>query len=198
MERLVPGVHLEELPDDRQATVIAAALMRRLWRPVSTEGDLIPLEKWTAGLKRLRAAFDSGSGPFPEEMVRQAPRGCSPELNGSATENALLHGDLHYWNILSAESEPWLAIDPKGVVGDPAFEPAAWLLNPKPRDLAGRASSAPAGNRRLDQFAGELGLARERMLAWGYAQAVLSAWWSYEDHGRGWEHALAIAEALSG
>jgi streptomycin 6-kinase len=51
--------------------------------------------------------------------------------------------------------------------------------------------------RRVDQLAGELGFDRARLRGWGLAQAVLSAWWSYEDHGHGWEGAIAVAEHLS-
>src|SRR5437867_1889670 len=50
--------------------------------------------------------------------------------------------------------------------------------------------------RRLDQLADELGMNRERLRKWSFAQAVLSGWWSYEDHGRGWEPALAVADLL--
>lgn len=194
MERLVPGRPLEELPDDRKAIQVAAKVMRQLWRSVDPGQELIKLERWTAGLVRLRAEFNGGSGPFPESMVSRA-EGLLAELNASTTRKVLLHGDLHYWNILSAQRQDWLAIDPKGVVGDPAFEPSSWLLNPKPRNLKGLELRRQL-HRRLDQFSDELGEDRERMLGWGYAQAVLSAWWSYEDHGRGWEHALAIAGEL--
>jgi len=43
----------------------------------------------------------------------------------------------------------------------------------------------------------ELGLERERLLAWGVVHSVLSAWWSIEDHGYGWEYAIACAELLA-
>jgi streptomycin 6-kinase len=50
--------------------------------------------------------------------------------------------------------------------------------------------------RRIDILRDELALDRDRMLGWGIAQAVLSAWWSYEDSGSGWESACACAEVL--
>jgi streptomycin 6-kinase len=194
MERLIPGRPLEELPDDNQATEIAAGVMRRLWRSVPSEQNLLTQEQWTAGLARLRAEFDGGSGPFPEAMVARA-EGLFAELIASTTSRVLLYGDLHYWNILSSERQDWLAIDPKGVVGDPAFEPSAWLLNSKPPELIGLELRRQL-LRRVDQFADLLTLDRARLLGWGYARAVLSAWWSCEDHGYGWEHALAVAEGL--
>lgn len=50
--------------------------------------------------------------------------------------------------------------------------------------------------RRVDLLAEALGFERERTAGWGLAQAVLSAWWSYEDHERCWEESIACAEAL--
>jgi streptomycin 6-kinase len=105
-------------------------------------------------------------------------------------EPVLLHGDLHHWNILTSEREPWLALDPKGVVGEPGYEIGPLLLNPtlQPGHVLAR---------RIDQLAEELGLDRERLLGWGLAHAVLSAWWSVEDHGHGWEEAITCAELLA-
>lgn len=131
-------------------------------------------------IARLRAEFDGGIDPFPEALVAQAER-LFTELLASTNEMALLHGDLHYWNILAAQRQDWLAIDPKGVVGDPAFEPSAWLLNPKPPALSGPDLKRQL-RRRVDQFVEQLALDRERVLGWGIARVVLSAWWSYDDH----------------
>jgi streptomycin 6-kinase len=194
LERLSPGVPLERMEDDVRATSIAGQVMRQLWRPVQQEKGLLSLEKWTAGLRRLRAQFEGGSGPFPEALVSRA-EGLIAELLASSDERTLMHGDLHYWNILSAQRQEWLAIDPKGVVGDPAFEPSAWLLNTKPAELYGSELKRQL-RRRVDQFSEELGLERARVLGWGCARAVLSSWWSYEDHGCGGEHALEVAASL--
>jgi streptomycin 6-kinase len=91
-----------------------------------------------------------------------------------------LHGDLHHYNILSAERQPWLAIDPKGIVGEPAYETGALIRNPVPQIL-----SAPNLDRilarRIHQLSDELGYDRQRVYGWAVAQAVLSAWWTYED-----------------
>jgi hypothetical protein len=60
-------------------------------------------------------------------------------------------------------------------------------------------ASNPAGiqARRVRQLAEELGFDRERIAGWRFAQAVLSAWWSIEDHGYGWEEAITCAEILA-
>jgi streptomycin 6-kinase len=189
LEQLRPGTPLFELDDEERATAIAARLMRQLWRPVGSDHPFPTVARWAAGLQRLRRHFDGGAGPFPAPVLERA-ESLFAELVPSMAPPVLLHGDLHHWNILAARRQPWLALDPKGIVGEPAYEVGAWLRNPGP--LSRRAQA-----RRVDQLAQLLGFDRERILGWGVAQAVLSAWWSYEDHGHGWEPAIACAETLA-
>jgi streptomycin 6-kinase len=144
-------------------------------------------------MRRLRAEFGGGVGPFPPRLVEQAER-LFAELLGSMETPVLLHGDLHHWNILAADRRPWLAIDPKGVVGEPAYEVGALLRNKL--DVAPNISRLTM--RRIDQLAEALGFDRQRLVGWCLAQAVLSAWWSYEDHGGGWEEMVEFAEMLDG
>ena len=193
LERLQPGTPLSPLADDEAATAIAAALMRQLWRPAPAEHSFPTVADWARGMERLRAEFGGGTGPFPAARVEEA-EALFGELLGSMGEPALLHGDLHPGNILAAERQPWLAIDPKGLVGEPAYEAGVLLreLDPGGPD-AGRIL-----RRRIDQLSEALGIDRERLRGWGLAQAVLSAWWSFEDHGHGWESAIACAELLAG
>jgi streptomycin 6-kinase len=196
LERLTPGMPLARLTDDADATSIAAQVMRQLWRPVTPDHPFPTVAGWAAGLGRLRARFGGTTGPLPAALVERAER-LFADLIGSMGEPVLLHGDLHHDNILTAQRQPWLALDPKGVVGEAAYETGALLRNP-----AGRVLQAPdpAGMmaRRIDQLAAELGFEWERIRGWALAQAVLSAWWSIEDHGYGWEEAMAYAEILAG
>lgn len=195
LERLKPGTMLSSLSDDQQATRIAAGVMRQLWQPAPAEHDFTLLDDWFAGLADLRPQFEGGTGPFEARLVEEA-ESASRELLASTTEPMVLHGDFHHYNVLAAERQPWLAIDPKGIVGDPAYEPGAFLYNALPNDLDDR-ELARILARRVDQFAEELPLDRDRVLAWGVAQAVLSGWWSYEDHGHGWEEVMRVAACLS-
>jgi streptomycin 6-kinase len=197
LEMLEPGTPLQALFDageDERATSIAARVMAKLWKP-PPPGDLFPaIADWGRGFERLRAAFGGGTGPFPARLVDEAER----HFAGLASMDApvLLHGDLHHGNVLSAGRAPWLAIDPKGIVGEPAFEVGALLRNPFP-DLLKAPHPARLLARRLDLLADELGLDRERLRGWGMAQAVLSSWWSYEDGEEVGEYALACAALLS-
>ena len=191
IERLLPGEMLSTLADDAVATAIAIEVMRQLWRPLPADHPFPTTAQWARGLERLRAEFDGGTGPFPTNLVEQAER-LYTELLASSAEPVLLHGDLHHFNILTAQRQPWLAIDPKGVAGEPAYEVGAYLRNPTDAIMLDRRAQA----RRVDQFATELDLDRERILGWGIAQAVLSAWWCYEGHDCDWGPTLRLAALL--
>lgn len=194
MEKLLPGTPLASLADDVQATSVAAGLMRQIRRPVPEQHNFRKVAEWFDGFKRLRAHFKGGCGPFPQELVVRA-EALSGELAASMQDIVLLHGDLHHTNILAAQRQPWLAIDPKGVVGEPAYEICAFMHNPVPQ-LMHFPNPQVILQRRADQFSSELELDLSRIVGWSFAQAVLSAWWAYEDHGRGWEYFIACAQVL--
>ncbi len=136
LERLRPGTPLVELQraDDEAATRVAARAMQALWRPAPTEHAFPTVARWARGLERLRAAFDGGTGPFPPRLV-EAAEARFADLLASSAEPVLLHGDLHHGNILQSGDAAWVAIDPKGVIGEPAYEVGALLRNPMP-DIA--------------------------------------------------------------
>ena len=194
LERLQPGRPLAAVEDDEEATALAAGVMRKLRRPAPPDHAFPAVSDWARGLERLRHRFDGGTGPMPGNLVGEAER-LFAELLLSEGERFLLHGDLHHGNILSAGGGSWLAIDPKGVVGEAAYEAAALLHNPvgaleapDPRELL---------ERRLDALSAELGLDRARIRAWGLAQAVLAAYWGLEEGGRVWDEALTFAGLLA-
>jgi streptomycin 6-kinase len=196
LERLRPGEMLSSLAekDDEAATIVAAELMKQLWRPVP-EGHSFPtIADWGRGLERLRAEFEGGTGPFPRRLV-EAAEGYYRELSASMETPVLLHGDFHHWNVITAEREPWLAIDPKGLVGEPAYEICPLLYNPI-GVLLKWSNPAKITARRIAILSERLEIDKERIIGWGIYQCVLSAWWSYEDQGYGWDDAIEIARIL--
>jgi streptomycin 6-kinase len=203
LDRLRPGTPLSTMTDDRQATSVAAGVMRRLWRPLWPDHPFPSVARWAAGLDRLRQRFDGATGPLPEGLVSRA-EGLFNDLLDSMAEPVLLHGDLHHDNILAVDNQPWrnegcrawLAIDPKGIAGEPAYEVGALLRNPWPQ-LLSMPQPGQILARRVDQLSAELGFDRERLVGWGLAQAVLSAWWCIEDNVPGWEYAIGCAELLA-
>jgi streptomycin 6-kinase len=198
IERLEPGTPLVELATearDEEATVAAAGVMRELWRPAPERHDFPTAADWAEGFGRLRVRFGGGCGPLPEELVAEA-EALFGELLDSAGEAVLLHADLHHGNVLAAGPGRWLAVDPQGLIGEPAYEVGALLRNPLPQLFEMR-RPVEVLSRRLDTLAAELDLDRARLRAWGLAQSALSAWWSIEDHGAGWEPAVEFFRLLA-
>jgi streptomycin 6-kinase len=152
LERLEPGAPLWELPDE-EGTVIAAGLLQRIWRPLPGEHPFDRLADYAADWETT----------LPGEWGAVAK-----ELGATIGEEILVHQDFHQGNVLSAQREPWLAIDPKPLAGEREFDVASLL-----RDR-GWEIDAGVVRRRFDTLAGLLELDRERMRAWGVVHAL--AW----------------------
>jgi len=163
LERAQPGDHLAKLTDDRQAMSIAASVARRLAREAPADGVFPSVAMWRSDFDRAESELASEAGLVFDQLV------------GSASQTFLLHGDLHHFNILAAGDE-WIAIDPKGFVGERECEIGPLVLNPLRADLA------EILHRRIDQLSDELGLDRERAYAWTFVRAVLAILWAIEDH----------------
>ena len=174
--------------DDDGATVIAAGVLRRLWRPGPGQHGLRPLARWCDAYARTRPALSRGEGGFPAALFLRADA-LRRDLLASTDTPTVLHGDLHHFNVLRAQRAEWLAIDPKGLIGDRCFDVCQFLRNPLPRGVPPRVNS-----RRLDIFCSELGLDRGRVKDWCFVHAVLDACWDFED-GTPWQRAVAYAQA---
>lgn len=195
LERLEPGTLLSTLRDDEQAISIAASAMRQLWHPAPSNSAFPSVLTWGAGLVRLRSYYNGGTGPFPIRLVEEAET-LFAELSTSMSEPVLLHGDFHQDNVLSNGHASWLAIDPKGLIGEPAYEVGPILHNPLPQLLLEPQPERILA-RRVDQLSEELGFERARVRGWGVYQALLASWWGVEDIGQPWDEALQCAELLA-
>ena len=196
LERVEPGTPLAELAetDDTAATAVLLDVMRRLHRPAVAGTRLPTTADWGGAFAGLRERHGGGTGPLPAATVRRAERTWA-ELLDSAAPPVLLHGDLHHDNVLRSDRDGWLAVDAKGVLGEPAFEVGPLMLNPWTRLLEwpdpGRVLA-----RRVGQLAEGLGVDAERVRRWGFAFAVVSSIWMEEDEGAPDEYSLACAELL--
>jgi streptomycin 6-kinase len=200
LERLEPGTKLSELcdADDEGAISAAVNVMRSLSRPAPLVHEFPSVADWGKGFARHRARHEGTSGPLPARLFDEAET-LFRELNDSADEPVLLHGDLHQGNIIAARRAPWLAIDPKGIVGDAAYEVGALLRNPNDRIL-GWPNLPRVMGRRIRQLSEELGFERERVRGWGLSQAILTSIWSCEERdspafGVACAEVIAAAEA---
>jgi streptomycin 6-kinase len=193
LERLRPGEALwtvwSEETDDKQ-TEIAARCMKQIWRP--TQIPFPTTADWFKAIPAYRNRYPV-NGPLPANLVERA-EAMVVELESSNRERFLLHGDLHHGNILSGWNE-WKVIDPKGVIGDPAFEAAAWLRNPCDRILQVHNLSEVL-HRRLQIIADITDLDPQKLKAWSFCGCVLSACWSTESKDENWDESIACAEML--
>ena len=195
LERLRPGVQLASLAADEQATLIAAQVIKALLRPAPEPPQPFPTAASHARqLDTLRAAFAGGTGPFPQRLVEQAET-LFRELLASSGPPMLIHADLQHYNIL-ADGDSWRAIDPQGVIAEAEYEVGALLRNPV-HQLHTLGDFTKLTERRVAILSEALGFERQRIASWGMAQAILSAWWSYEDHGQPESVWLSIAEILA-
>lgn len=177
LERLEPGEELVSLVrrgEDDEATRILAGVIEKL------AGHTAPAEcptvaEWGKGFNRY---VQSGDAQISSGLVREA-RSVYEEMVASQGPTMLLHGDLQHYNVLFDHGRGWVAIDPKGVVGELEYEVGALLRNPfeQPEFFSNRATV----ERRLKILTGLLPLDRTRVLKWSFAQAVLSAIWGIED-----------------
>jgi streptomycin 6-kinase len=197
LERVEPGGHLAVLAaeDDEAATAVLLDVMRRIHRPVPDPVFFPTVEDWGEAFGRLRSRHAGGTGPLPAALVDRAER-LYAELVASSAPAVLLHGDLHHDNVLRSSRAGWLAVDPKGLLGEPAYEVGALLHNPWP-DLLCWPDPGRLLGRRVHQLAEGLGVDPERVRDWGFAFAVLSAVWFDEDGEPLDPHPLHCAELLA-
>lgn len=161
LERCEPGTPLREVPESEQDAV-AASLLRRLWRSPSQPHPFRPLsallQYWSEEtIRAINCWPDPGLVREGLQLFRELPQ--------SAPSEVLLATDLHAGNILRAQREPWLVIDPKPFVGDPACDATQHLFN-----CATRLRSDPKGL--IGRFAELLGVDAERVRLWTFARAA--------------------------
>jgi streptomycin 6-kinase len=160
---------------DDEGTIAIATVVASLHKPrPDAPGGLEPLRD------RFQTLFDTDVRAWPRTARDLYARSAGIALKLFDKPSAIvpLHGDLHHDNIMSSD-RGWLAVDPKGLLGDPAYETANVFINPKggestaadPRRIAARA----------DILSQRLGYNRKRILGWAAAHAALSACWDLEE-----------------
>ncbi|MDN3296213.1 aminoglycoside phosphotransferase family protein [Streptomyces ficellus] len=170
LEWLDEGRHLSAVEDVREATATLAGLMARL--------VAVPAP---AGMRRLGDIAARMLDDVPEALAwlereedRRLLRDCAAAVREVVGEpgDRLLHWDLHFDNVLAADREPWLAIDPKPLAGDPGFELLPALFDRfDPDDVLWR----------FDLMTEVLGLDRERARAWTLGRVLQDSLWDVED-----------------
>ena len=174
---------------DDEGTIAIATVVANLHRPRADAPE---------GLEPLRDRFqilfdtDVRSWPHTARDLYARASGIALKLFDRPSAQIPLHGDMHHDNVLSSD-RGWLAIDPKGLVGDPAYDVANVFINPK-----GAAHLATDPRRiavRADILSERLSYPRKRILGWAAAHAALSACWELTA-GRSITHQLACLPHL--
>ncbi|MEU7856805.1 aminoglycoside phosphotransferase family protein [Nonomuraea sp. NPDC049141] len=194
LERLDAARSLSSAADDDAAMQILGELMARL-TSVPAPRDLRRLSDVAAAmLDQVPQAVTALRDPGEQRLVRTCASAVA-ELVGESG-NCLLHWDLHYDNVLAGEREPWLAIDPEPLAGDPGFELLPALDN-RWEEVEATGDVARAVLRRFDLLTEVLGLERGRAVGWSLGRVLQNALWDIEDAKVALEPAqVAIAMAL--
>jgi streptomycin 6-kinase len=163
IERCEPGVVLRYLPEPEQ-DVVLAGLLKRLWRTPPNGHPFRPLSEmidyW------IHEAQDKPTESSESGLMNE---GISlfKFLLETSTDSVLLCTDLHAGNVVSANREPWLMIDPKPFVGDPAYDATQHLYN-----CSTRMMNDPVGI--ITRFADLLEVDKERVKLWMFARATVT------------------------
>ena len=177
LERARPDRDLHAI-DVRAACEVVAGLYGRLHRsPLPQLRKLSELcLEWANRLPPL-----AESNLVPRRFISQADRLLHDFASDPATDSALIHSDLHFANVLAADREPWLVIDPKPLSGDPAYEVAPLLWN-RWEEAMRAVSPRHALLDRLYAVVDVAGLDEERVRNWIVVREVCNVLWSYEEH----------------
>lgn len=176
IERALPGESLTEHFSGREPDCVAPAitvLKTILMPPPPDMTNVISLDDWFDGMTRYPGT------DFPASYARRALE-LYEAMSAEPGRTHYLHGDFHPGNVVTATREPFMAIDPKGMVGHLGYEIAVFLNN-----LHWWQDWRPDVRERLASSVGEFSKAFDidplRLRQWAYIQMVLSAWWMFDE-----------------
>jgi streptomycin 6-kinase len=177
---LLERLHQEDLTTvpDLEACEVVAALYPRLHLPALPQLLTVTsyVERWSDALAGMPR-----KAPIPRRMVEQALALARNLVADPASTGVIVHGDLHYLNVLASDREPWLVIDPKPMSGDPHFELAPMLWN-RMEELGDAVRTGV--RRRFHTLVDAAGLDEARARDWVIVRMVLNAHWAVEDAER--------------
>jgi len=177
LQHAVPGITLKSLYPSQMEYVMDCYIdtMRKLHnKSLSNENNYHHISDWLMAIDNLQ------DHNFPAHLVKKAIM-LKNELLVSMTTKVFLHGDLHHDNILKNGDE-WLAIDPKGIIGEPEFEMAAFdfmYIN----ELANMSDVKNIFETRVHLLAQKSHLSWQRIKDWVFVRLILMAAWHVEDNG---------------
>ncbi len=176
---LLERLRREDLSDlwDVQACEVVARLYPRLHVPAPPQLRTLTsyVERWGADLAGLPR-----DTPLPRRLVEQAVALGRDLAADPGTDGTMIHGDLHYENVLAGDREPWLVIDPKPVSGDAHYEPAPLLWN-RWQEMVDGGDVRDAVRRRFHTVVDTAGLDEDRARDWVVVRMLHNAMWTVRD-----------------
>lgn len=175
LERVLPGTSLKTYfpTNDQEAMLIICNIIKKLHQAPYPKNNNFPI--FSDWLIKLDKDYN-----IPTHYLIKA-RKLKDKLLKSSKKFVLLHGDLHHDNILKS-SESWHIIDPKGILGEPAYEVGAFIRNPIPKLLSLDDEIINVINNRINFSAKFLDLEISRIKEWCFVQIVLAWIWALEDN----------------
>ncbi|MBE8472121.1 aminoglycoside phosphotransferase family protein [Streptomyces justiciae] len=178
LERLDAARTLTSVEDDDVAMGILAELQARLVSVPAPPGLRSLGDIATEMLERVPQAVTALADPAERQLLRGWAAAVA-ELVGEPGDR-MLHWDLHYDNVLAAHREPWLAIDPEPLAGDPGFD--LWpALDSRWDDVVTKGDAPRVVQRRFDLLTEALGLDRARATGWTLGRLLQNALWDIDD-----------------
>lgn len=178
---------LSEINNDLKATEIFINLLKKVKINPPKESQFPNLETWCKKLIELNEIRPS---VFPKQLI-EAAYSLYQDLIKDQGKQILLHGDLHHYNILRHQNQ-WLAIDPKGVIGEAEFEFGAFMRNPI-ESMFYDADLRKRYDDRYQLLSEQRNYDLQKIKAWSFVQALLGAYWAYEDQLPMWKKFLSCA-----
>ncbi|MGW1343588.1 aminoglycoside phosphotransferase family protein [Kribbella sp. NPDC002412] len=193
LERLEPRT-LDDVPDHVEATRILAELLTRLSAVPAPPGVRRLADVAHQMVEDAPALIPLLSDSAERQLVRRFVAQVTELLPESG--DRLLHWDLHYYNVMAAQRQPWLVIDPKPLAGDPGFEVFPVLWN-RWDDLVATGQLEQAIQDRFDLMLEVTGIDRDRALGWTAGRILQNVLWDIEDDETAMNPVLrTIADAL--
>jgi streptomycin 6-kinase len=181
-ERPEPGTSLAEDPDEDRALVTACEVAERLWIP-SPGGITHVASEALEWARTMPARHTLADRPFDRAAIHDAVAAIR-DLVGSQPEQVLCHGDLHLGTVVRAGDERWVAVAPRPLIGEHAFDAAGLITGGAERLALDRVGARSRIIRRLEVVSDRLGLDRDRLRRWALAIATDYALWDFEAGAR--------------
>jgi streptomycin 6-kinase len=189
MERARPGypIDIHFQTDPFACIEPSIEVLRSILRPSPTcEVNIQFLDKWVANFRRFRES------DFPQDYGERA-LATFEKLASQSAGIYYLHGDFHPGNIVSSDRGPFLAIDPKGLVGHVAYEISVFLNNLHWWQK-GKAGVENELNNAVKKFADAFELTEHDLREAAFAGMVIGAWWSFDEMPEHYDNEVALAD----